>query len=250
MPAQPELDAFYRSGAFWDATGNHPAQRAHENVQAQLRVQHCIPHLQGDRPLRVLDIGAGHGCIADWLAKLLPGRIASYGFVELDTQRRAEILEKQPGFAVHAFDGIPTEGQFDLILLNHVLEHVASPPQVITAVTALIAEGGIAYVETPHLDYRFKSDVFPHTYFFSPGVYAQLAIGLPVRSLEGEAFGAWPGDKRGLARQVHRGLSLAFAVAVKLRWQGLQRALDRAIWRYRANPQGIWVRWLITPLRR
>jgi 2-polyprenyl-3-methyl-5-hydroxy-6-metoxy-1,4-benzoquinol methylase len=250
MPAQAKLDAFYRSGAFWDATGNHPAQRAHESVQAQMRVQHCLRYLSPARALRVLDIGAGHGCVADWLARLPPGRVASYAFVELDTQRRAEILAKSPGFTVQALDAIPEQGQFDLILLNHVLEHVAAPVEIMLSVSRLIAADGVAYVETPHLDYRFKADVFPHTYFFSPMAYTQLGKHLPVRSLESEAFGAWPGRTRGVARQVQRALGLTFAFAVKVRWRALQRGLDRAIWRYRPHPDGIWVRWVVTPERR
>ena len=243
MPTQRELDAFYRSGAYWHATGNTALQIAHENVQARRRVTRCLAHLP-QAALRVLDVGAGHGCIADWLARALPGRIASYHFVEPDPRHAEDIGRKRPGFAVHAHATLPSGGEYDLVFLNHVLEHVACPREFMDSVVALLSPRGIAYVETPHLDFRFKDDVFPHTYFFTPAAFEALGNALAVSTIACESFGAWPGHDGGISRAAHRWLSRLFAAAVKVRSTPLQIAIDEAIWRYGRTGSGIWVRWL------
>src|SRR5690606_28510204 len=66
--SQPELDAFYAHGAYWDATvGRSRTQALHERNQSRHRVARASQALPPDARLRVLDVGAGHGWTAYWL---------------------------------------------------------------------------------------------------------------------------------------------------------------------------------------
>jgi hypothetical protein len=112
-------------------------------------------------------------------------------------------------------------------------------------ITQLLTPEGIAYIETPHLDFRFKDDVFPHTFFFTPSAFEALAGHLPVATLACESFGAWPGSAGGISAATHRWLARLFVVGVKTRWTELQSRVDQAIWRYDRTGDGIWLRWLI-----
>jgi hypothetical protein len=125
-----------------------------------------------------------------------------------------------------------------------VLEHVANPREFLDSIVQLLSPRGIAYVETPHLDFRFKDDVFPHTYFFTPAAFEALANSLAVATIACESFGAWPGREEGISAAAHRWLSRLFATAVKARLTPLQIKIDEAIWRYKQSGRGIWLRWL------
>ena len=105
---------------------------------------------------------------------------------------------------------------------------------------ALLAEGGRAYIEVPHADYRFKTDVFPHTWFFTPAALQKLAARARVIEQRSEVFGRLPSSGA---------LDLAwragFRVCAALGAATLGGWLDDRLWRYRAGADGIWLRWIV-----
>jgi len=243
--AQARLDEFYRSGAYWQGIGENPPQVIHEKAQAEVRVTCCLPLLNGSAPLTVLDVGAGHGWIADWLERLLPGRVARYDFAEPDERLAAYIGHKTLTFPSARLRGLEeARPGYDLVFLNHVLEHVADPVDTTSRIARLLSSRGIAYVETPDSDYRFKDDVFPHTLFFTPAAFSRLTARAGVEQLQCVSFGRWPGSAGALERLSSAVLHRAFALSARIGpWQA-QRALDRAIWRYDSTGDGIWLRWI------
>jgi SAM-dependent methyltransferase len=239
-PDQPTLDRFYESGAYWDASS--PAQqRAHEASQAWLRVE-CIRKLVNKHKLAVADIGAGHGGIACALAGLGVG-VGRYDFVEPDAGAAAESSASQLPFRVERATSVSElRGPFDLVFLNHVLEHVAEPLELLRQVNGL-APGGVVYVETPHADYRFKDDVFPHVFFFTPKAFGVLGERLGVRTIACETFGKLPAPKLSAVGLTQR---LASRALHRVGSAPLQRVLDRIVWRYAPCDEGIWLRWIFS----
>jgi SAM-dependent methyltransferase len=173
-------------------------------------------------------------------------RISGYFYVEPDAAAAADVASAPARFPVHragTIGDLPRE--LDVVFLNHVLEHVAEPVVFLRTVLERLREGGLLYVETPHADHRFKDDVFPHLYFFTPAALTAMAPALSVQVLACEAFGRWPAPRASLVGIAQRIASRLLPLGIALQWGTLQRALDRAIWRYAAAPDGIWLRWVL-----
>jgi len=238
-PDQAALDRFYASGAYWHASTGQ-AQRAHEASQAWLRVDH-VRRFAPRRALAVADIGAGHGGIPRALSAL-GVNVSRYAFVEPDERAAADIRGLRPTFAVERSASLSAlRGPFDLLFLNHVLEHVAQPLVFLKQAAGLLSSDGVVYVETPYADYRFKADVFPHVFFFTPRSLALLGEQLGARTLACESFGRLPAPRWSPVGFVQR---LAGRALPRVQRADLQRLLDRVIWRYSPCDDGIWLRWV------
>lgn len=51
-----------------------------------------------------------------------------------------------------AIEQIPSQLKFDVVVMNHVLEHVADPIGLLAAVRNLLAPGGFAHIAVPNVD--------------------------------------------------------------------------------------------------
>lgn len=246
LPAysQAELDAFYSGGTYWnEAVGRSRPQVLHERNQCRHRVRHALHALGGRSGLRVLDIGAGHGWTAYWLDQASAGTFAQFDFIEPDESCSREILARAGRFTMQRVPSLAdAHAGYDLVFLNHVLEHVADPLACVQHILSLLAPDGIAYFETPHADQRFKSDVFPHTWFFTPPALSRLAVRTGASELLQEVFGRLPTSKP--SDLLRRG---AFRASAELGLNGLAGFFDDGVWRYAPASDGIWIRWMIAP---
>jgi len=241
-PDQAALDRFYASGAYWhDSSG--PRQMAHEASQAWRRVR-CVKQVTKRDALAVADVGAGHGGIARALAGQYM-RVSRYAFVEPDRQAAESIEALQLPFPVLRAGSLSgLRGPFDLLFLNHVLEHVADPVQFLASAMSQVAAGGIVYVETPHADHRFKDDVFPHVSFFTTKALSLIGERLGVRTHLCEAFGRLPAPRLHPVGLVQR--LAARALPLMAGWNRAQRLLDGILWRYAPTADGVWLRWIFS----
>jgi 2-polyprenyl-3-methyl-5-hydroxy-6-metoxy-1,4-benzoquinol methylase len=245
MPSQQELDSFYSSGAYWHAASGH-SQLAHAATQARVRLSACLPYLHPERPVSVADIGAGNGFIGRELARSGLA-VSRYECVEPDDKAIAHTDTFELPFSLKRVRTIDELGSgFSLFFLNQVIEHVADPIPLLERVLARATRGSIVHVETPNSDYKFKSDVFPHTLFYSSQALEYLGNRLSLETLRCETFGLWPAPKltgRGLMQRV---ASRAMAASSKLGPSTLSSALDRFIWRYETVGRDtcIWLRWI------
>jgi len=241
--AQKELDAFYSAGEYWnEAVGRSQAQVLHERNQCRHRVERVIPALPATTTLRVLDVGAGHGWTSYWLERSFPGRVRDFDFIEPDDGCSREILARDTAFGKRRLASLDAaQPGYDLVFLNHVLEHVADPVACLAQVSRLLAPQGLAYFETPHADQRFKADVFPHTWFFTPAALEHLGRRTGMNGELREAFGRMPSGG---------GFDLAWRAAFRASaaggWADLAGLFDDRVWRYAPAPQGIWLRWIVS----
>ncbi len=99
---------------------------------------------------RLLDVGCGNGAALRTIAPLLPNW--TFEAHEIDDKYRAEI-EAIPGIAkFHVGPISPNVGRYDLIMLVHVLEHVANPSGFLTRLANILAPDGVLLMVVPNIE--------------------------------------------------------------------------------------------------
>lgn len=115
-----------------------------------LKVEQSIRHLPpaNDRA-RLLDVGCGNGDFIEFAASL------GWNAQGLDPDPEAVIAARKAGLTV-AEGGFPNTGvadeQFDVVTLNHVIEHVHDPIAALSEVHRILRPGGKVWIATPNLD--------------------------------------------------------------------------------------------------
>ena len=95
---------------------------------------------------KILDVGTGNG------ARLIG--LSKYGFRNLTGLEPfiEEDLVYDSGVKVFAQDIFSHEGQYDLIMFNHVFEHVTNPMKVLEKAKTLLSENGTIQISIPVAD--------------------------------------------------------------------------------------------------
>lgn len=120
--------------------------------------------------MRVLDIGCAEGTLFVKLSEYCAGLTfvgvePSEGFA--DYARQTTRCSTYPSLDALFGSG---EGSFDLIIVNHVLEHVDNPTDLLGKLMVLLDTGGKIYVDVPDADRYATPDSLhiAHLFHFSP----------------------------------------------------------------------------------
>jgi 2-polyprenyl-3-methyl-5-hydroxy-6-metoxy-1,4-benzoquinol methylase len=139
-------------------TPNYPNTRTKKPLQeggspydaARLqKTAECIAEFLPDKSVRILDIGCANGGLLGYLKKLgynnLCGLDPSPACVENTKQ-----LYGIEAYAGSIFTPPQDLGDFDLVILSHVLEHIQDLKFSVKLIEQLIKVGGYLYVEVPN----------------------------------------------------------------------------------------------------
>lgn len=252
-----QLDDYYTQGEYWKTGGEpellvpklHPGHYALAEARWEF-ARDALAATGGDG-LRVLDVGAGHGFFGMAVSRDAMVRLAGYTAVESDEHLRRSLERSWPHYAPRGelaveADFAAVEGQFDLVVLSNILEHLNDPADLLGAIRGLLVPGGTVFADVPCRDERFKAEVFPHVQFFDCESLRALFehVGFSVNRVA--AFGHLPASSPLAAANAAR-----WDVVLSTRLFGLRRLLPESasVAYYRAyygarrsGVDGTWVR--------
>jgi SAM-dependent methyltransferase len=129
---------------------------------------------------RVLEIGAGGG----W--NLLPFQRAGAEVIGLDYSPSLVELGRRAGIPMVEGGLEQMTGEYDIIVLSHVLEHFLDPVSALVRIRSHMAIGGVLFIEVPNiLNFGMGQLQSAHTFYFSPRTLENIVgcVGLkPVGS--------------------------------------------------------------------
>lgn len=187
-----------RSADDWDAHWSNYAD-VNDRNPAQVYRRHLISQAlalsSAPRPVRLLELGCGHGDFARDVLRSHPGisflgvdraatgvalarsRVPAGVFVQADLTRPASLPDQYRGFATHA-------------VCSEVLEHVEDPVVLLSTARALLAPGCRLVVTVPAGPISAFDRHIGHRQHFTPESLEQLlrAAGLEPLTLSGAGF--------------------------------------------------------------
>lgn len=108
-------------------------------------------HPEGDRPLRVLDVGCGVGSQLDNIREVQP--TAETWGVDFGADAVAKAAARGHRTVAARFeDADLPEGYFDIVYALHVIEHVGEPDEFVERALTLLRPGGVLVLATPNID--------------------------------------------------------------------------------------------------
>lgn len=157
LPSAQDLDDYYQSTFYEESKPEYfeSAERDREwlNVGFDMKLDMLDetigqPRDGSDAPPRILDIGSGPGHF------LLRAKERGWEAVGLEASSAAVGFSRNLGVEVHQgyFDGSPLHGlgRFDVIHMQHVLEHVLDPVALLCGLEGLLHPEGVLCIEVPN----------------------------------------------------------------------------------------------------
>ena len=154
------------------------------NLKNRARLYYRLIGRTGD----ILDIGSADGAHFDGL-----NEFGDWSFTGLEFNDQAAAEGRRVGRKVftNTIEGHDFFSQkFDLIIMNHLIEHVTDPHLTISSAASVLREGGYLVGETPNTD-SFDFEVFKsywgglhtprHTFLYNPSALSQLLSGHGLR---------------------------------------------------------------------
>jgi len=157
IPSPSQVDAYYST--YWEKSDTDLLSPLLE-AQAASRYEFLATLIKGIEPLKILDIGAGLGQMKKCFAPS-----TRYDAVEIDPVA-VDVLKNRVG-AEQVYARIDeADSNYDLVILSHILEHIAEPIPFLNEVKSRIKRSGVLFIEVPNKDFAYKERNQPHLLFF------------------------------------------------------------------------------------
>ena len=200
----------------------------------------CEPHGEN----RMLDVGCGSGGLMD------KHRALGWSVCGVEVSSRACASCRARGLEVYEgtlLDAPLQAHRFDVILLNHVVEHLLDPVAALRRAAGLLAAGGKVIVRTPNIAglgfglYRScwtPLEIPRHIFLFDPFTIRLLAqrSGLAVRSVSTRPEANMLRESRHCARSQGQSLPAGLEARKELLAKARQSASDHRMYRRLISP--------------
>lgn len=176
-PSESGLKEFYSKyyRKFYQGI-THPTTQYIETTYKSVRMVYTVDFINKVIPTtsitRVLDIGCGEGA---FFSALIASGFKGYLTGVEPNRQFADFAEKSTGATTVCSLG-KVIGKYDLIVLNHVLEHILNPAGFLQEVATHLSDGGYLYIDVPDADeYSSLADLhIAHIYHFTTRTLSYL----------------------------------------------------------------------------
>ncbi len=182
-PTEAETEAFYHE-RYWGQYKNQsrPDERFFRRRLPKIKFMHeeLRPFLKPG--VKVLEIGCSVGALLTRIRESAPdgmlvGIEAHTGHAAFAREEKG--LDVRAGLLHEVAPSLQPQS-FDLVVMNHVLEHTLSPSEVLHTIRSLLKAGGHLVLEVPNVEAPGSrlSNFFhiAHNYAFSPATLTRLAL--------------------------------------------------------------------------
>lgn len=160
-------------------------------------IEQYLLKLDKTKAIKILDVGAGHGCIGLVASNNRYFSLIKYTAVEPDFMMRQHLGKVWERWDIKSdletTDLIShvSDKYYDVVVLSHILEHVKYPRATLELALSFLTLDGVLFIDVPNQDYLFKKDVFPHNLFFSLSSLNHLLL---AESIEIVSLDVWGRD--------------------------------------------------------
>jgi 2-polyprenyl-3-methyl-5-hydroxy-6-metoxy-1,4-benzoquinol methylase len=158
-PAKPDLKAYYEQRYYQNSVRTHrpsysPQEllyRENKCIQKRMLVENIWEQHKPAKP-RLLDIGAGEGFVMDHFDR------AGYAVRGMDfsnhgcNNHHPQLLDRLDCGDIEELvqQAVESQAEFDLVILDNVLEHLLEPGQLLACVAQLLRPNGVLIIEVPN----------------------------------------------------------------------------------------------------
>lgn len=187
-PGIAAMDDFYRFHYrnYYESV-DVPSQEYIRKIHKDVRASYTVDYLEQAGVLRetgrVLDFGCGEGSLLREMSARWPG-------LETEAVEPGETFREfaREFAACKIYPGLDelrasSEGNFDLITVNHVLEHIMQPNELLLELGQLLSDNGRIFIDVPAIEgYRSVESLhIGHMYHFSENALKKLAAATGYR---------------------------------------------------------------------
>lgn len=179
---------YWRSAHGRSSVASDRLAHAFQSGVAQVRCALLMEYASrnGVKPERVLEFGPGEGDLARRFIRANPG--VEYALVESDTSLHSHLTSLGTSILDQS-NRDALIGYFDCVILSHVLEHVASPSEILAEASRLLRGGGVLFIDVPCRDDLHKPTDEPHVIFFDRETLRRFVVQHPLVNVELRYFG-------------------------------------------------------------
>ena len=180
MPSDIELKEYYEKKYYQDANGAYEKDYTEEEIiffNNKLKEKECIinRYFKNDSPKSIIDVGCGEGWAINYFKKLgweiIGVDFSDFGIKTFNPQYSDCVLK---GDVMENIDLLTSEGKkYDIILLDHVFEHVTDPIELVGKIKRIINKDGLLIINVPN-DFSMLQNYLTQTgkvdkeYWFAP----------------------------------------------------------------------------------
>ncbi len=180
VPSTQELKEFYEKKYYQDSNGGYEKDYTEAEItffKNKIKEKEYIINkfFQNDSPKSIIDVGCGEGWAVNYFKKLgweITGLdFSDFGIKKFNSQYVEYFIK---GDVMENIDLLINENKkYDVVLLDHVYEHVTDPIEIVEKIKEVLNENGLLIINVPNdfsmlQNYLMQTGKVDKEYWFAP----------------------------------------------------------------------------------